>query len=131
MADLAGGQYLRAVLSLMKVERLDPRATDTAYWMGVAYQRAGMFDQAAIELRRYLALETDSPYGPPRSHQGQRNEPAYLKEAAAAIAELRGAAFQEVASSTTENAVRLFGLVRTQEEVTSGVGPPGAERGAP
>jgi len=64
MADLVGGQYLRAVMSLMKVERLDPRATDTAYWMGVAYQRAGMLDQAAIELRRYLAPASDGIYAP-------------------------------------------------------------------
>ena len=62
MADLVGGQYLRAVMSLMKVERLDPQASDTAYWMGVAYQRAGMSEQAAIELRRYLALEGKGTY---------------------------------------------------------------------
>jgi TatD DNase family protein len=79
----------------------------------------------------HLVLETDSPYGAPRSHQGQRNEPAYLGEAVAAVAELRGVAFQEVASRTAENAVRLFGLVRAQEEVASGLGHPAAERGAP
>lgn len=62
MADLVSGQYLRAVMSLMKVERLDPQATDTAYWMGVAYQRVGMSEQAAIELRRYLALDGRGPH---------------------------------------------------------------------
>jgi hypothetical protein len=62
MADLVSGQYLRAVMSLMKVERLDPQASDTAYWMGVAYQRAGMVEQAAIELRRYLARDGQGPY---------------------------------------------------------------------
>jgi TatD DNase family protein len=79
----------------------------------------------------HLVLETDSPYGAPRSHQGQRNEPSYIGEAVAAVAELRGVAFQEVASRATENAVRLFDLVRTQEQVTSGAGHPAAERGAP
>lgn len=79
----------------------------------------------------HLVVETDSPYGAPRSHQGQRNEPAYLGEAVAAIAELRGAALQEVASRTTENALRLFALARAQEGVASGVGQPVAERGAP
>jgi len=85
---------------------------------------------AALPLE-HLVVETDSPYAAPQSHQGQRNEPAYLGEAVAAIAELRSTAFREVASRTTENAIRLFGLVRAQKEVASAVGQPDAERGAP
>jgi TatD DNase family protein len=57
-----------------------------------------------------LLLETDSPYGAPQSRRGKRNEPAYVAEAAACVAELRGMTAEEVARQTTENAVRLFGL---------------------
>lgn len=57
-----------------------------------------------------LVVETDSPYGPPQSRRGQRNEPAYVAEAAAKIAELRGEQVERVAEATTENALRLFGL---------------------
>jgi TatD DNase family protein len=57
-----------------------------------------------------LVLETDSPYGAPQSQRGHRNEPAYVAEAAACVAELRGLAVEEVARQSSENAVRLFGL---------------------
>ncbi len=58
-----------------------------------------------------LLLETDAPYLPPQPHRGQRNEPAYLKLTAKRLAELRSLELGEVASATTANAVRLFGLV--------------------
>jgi TatD DNase family protein len=57
-----------------------------------------------------LLLETDSPYGAPQSQRGKRNEPAYVAEAAACVAELRRMTAEEVTRQTTENAVRLFGL---------------------
>jgi TatD DNase family protein len=55
-----------------------------------------------------LVVETDSPYGPPQSHRGERNEPAYVGEAVAKIAELRGEPVERVAEATAENALRLF-----------------------
>lgn len=98
----------------------------------VTYPRSQRLRAVAASLPlEHLVVETDSPYGAPRSQQGQRNEPAYLEEAVATIAELHGTPLQEVASHTTENAVRLFGLARLQEKVASGVGQPDAERGAP
>jgi TatD DNase family protein len=56
-----------------------------------------------------LVVETDSPYGAPQSHRGQRNEPAYLVEAVERIAALRGDTIERVAEATTENALRIFG----------------------
>ena len=58
----------------------------------------------------YLVLETDSPYGAPQRHRGKRNEPAYVAEAAAKVAELKGMAVEAVAETTTRNALRLFGI---------------------
>ena len=55
-----------------------------------------------------LVVETDSPYGPPQSHRGRRNEPAYVEAAVVAIAELRDEPVERVAEATTENALRLF-----------------------
>ena len=40
----------------------------------------------------HLVLETDSPYGAPQRYRGKRNEPAYVVEAAARVAELKGIA---------------------------------------
>jgi len=58
---------------------------------------------------RFL-IETDSPYLAPVPHRGQRNEPAYVVEVAAAIAELRGIAPSQVAAQATQNFFRFFRL---------------------
>jgi TatD DNase family protein len=60
-----------------------------------------------------LVIETDSPYGAPQRYRGKRNEPAYVVEAAAKIAELRGISVDDVASATTTNALGLLGLEQT------------------
>jgi TatD DNase family protein len=57
-----------------------------------------------------LMIETDAPYLAPGPYRGQRNEPAYVCEVAAKLAEIKGVTFEEVARITTENAKLLFGL---------------------
>lgn len=61
-----------------------------------------------------LMIETDAPYLLPRDlnsgDKSRRNEPANLPHVAAAIARLRGVTLDELAASTTENAVRFFAL---------------------
>lgn len=59
---------------------------------------------------RWMCLETDAPYLSPQSHRGRRNEPAYLVETAAFVAELRGESFEEVTSKTAQATAWLFGL---------------------
>ncbi len=55
-------------------------------------------------------LETDCPFLPPQTHRGQRNEPAYVKEIALQVAQLRGQSVEQVAEETTANAVKFFRL---------------------
>lgn len=62
-----------------------------------------------IPLDRIL-LETDAPYVAPMPYRGKRNEPSYVREAAKKIAEIKGVSFEEVARTTTENALRMFGI---------------------
>ena len=57
-----------------------------------------------------LVLETDSPFLPPQSHRGQRNEPAYMIETARELAKIKNISFEEVAQVTTDNARRAFVL---------------------
>ena len=63
----------------------------------------------AIDLT-HIVLETDAPYLAPLPHRGTRNEPAYLTLIAEKIASLKQLKVQEVASTTTANAKKLFGL---------------------
>lgn len=61
-----------------------------------------------------LMLETDSPYLLPRSlkprPRTRRNEPVFLREVLRVVAAAAGMPEAEVARSTSENAVRFFGL---------------------
>ncbi len=59
---------------------------------------------------RWMAVETDAPSLPPQPHRGRRNEPAYLPDTVARIAELRGDSVQTVAERTAMATAWLFGL---------------------
>jgi len=57
-----------------------------------------------------IMIETDAPFVAPNPFRGKRNEPLYVKYVAEKIAELRGISYEEVASQTTKNAEKLFGI---------------------
>jgi TatD DNase family protein len=57
-----------------------------------------------------LLIETDTPYLAPQSKRGKTNEPAFITEVAALIAELRRISYEELVKATARNAQRLFGL---------------------
>jgi len=63
----------------------------------------------------YLLVETDCPYLTPVPYRGRRNEPAYVRYTAEAVAALKGLPFEEVAAATTQNALRIFGLSPEKE----------------
>jgi TatD DNase family protein len=58
-----------------------------------------------------VILETDSPYLAPVPQRGKRNESAFVFHVANKISDILEISVHEVARITTENAVRLFGLV--------------------
>lgn len=58
----------------------------------------------------HIILETDAPYLSPKSMRGKRNEPSYLHEVAAKIAEWKNITLEEVEQTTTANAKKLFKL---------------------
>ena len=55
-----------------------------------------------------IVLETDSPYLAPVPHRGKRNESAYVRDVAMALAEIYGCTLDEVDHITTENALKIF-----------------------
>jgi TatD DNase family protein len=57
---------------------------------------------ARVPLDRML-VETDAPFLAPVPNRGKRNEPAWVREVATKLAQLRGKDVDEIASRTTEN----------------------------
>lgn len=56
-----------------------------------------------------LLLETDSPYLAPVPHRGRRNEPAFVRDVAVALARARNVTIEEITRITHDNARRVFG----------------------
>jgi TatD DNase family protein len=77
----------------------------------VTYPKAATLQAVAREIPlASLVIETDSPYGAPQRYRGRRNEPAYVIEAAAKVAELKALPVEAVAGATTANALGFLGL---------------------
>ncbi len=58
--------------------------------------------------RERLLVETDAPFLAPVPYRGNLNEPAFVKETAKVLAEVKGVSEAELASLTSANALRLF-----------------------
>lgn len=77
----------------------------------VTFKNAKMPKEVAKEIPlEHLLIETDAPYLAPHPHRGKRNEPALVTLVAEEIACLKELTIEEVALSTTANAIRLFKL---------------------
>ncbi|MBI4745122.1 MAG: YchF/TatD family DNA exonuclease [Deltaproteobacteria bacterium] len=69
-----------------------------------------------VPIERIL-VETDSPYLAPVPYRGKRNEPAFVKEIAKTIAEVKGLSIDDVSRITTLNVKELFGINGAEKEV--------------
>lgn len=90
------------------------RAIEMGFYIGVGgvvtFKNATLAEVAsAVPLDR-IVLETDAPYLSPVPYRGKRNESAYIPIIAQKIADLRGISLDEVATTTTQAAMTLFGL---------------------
>jgi TatD DNase family protein len=61
----------------------------------------------AVPLERLL-IETDAPYLAPQAKRGKRNEPAYVRYVAEAVAAVKSLTVEQVIDQTTHNAQVLF-----------------------
>lgn len=77
----------------------------------ITFERAQRLRRIAATLALdHLVLESDAPDMAPARYHQQRNEPAYLIEAAKVIATLRELSLEELAQITTSNLKRHFAL---------------------
>jgi TatD DNase family protein len=77
----------------------------------VMFENASEVREAAksVPIERIM-LESDSPFLAPAPYRGKRCEPAFVRETAAFIANLRGMSLAAFAAQTRENAQAFFGL---------------------
>lgn len=96
------------------------RALDMGFMISFAgnmtFPKAQQVRDAALEvpLDRIL-IETDCPYLAPIPYRGKRNEPAYVKETARKMGELRGLSVEQVGELTSRNFYNFFKIIETVE----------------
>lgn len=87
--------------------------TDLGYYIGfsgiITFKNADALRAVAraVPADRIL-FETDAPYLAPVPYRGKRNEPAWVREVAAALASERGVSLELLANQVWENARTLF-----------------------
>jgi TatD DNase family protein len=84
----------------------------------ITFPKAQQIREAAKEvpLDRML-IETDCPYLAPVPHRGKRNEPAFVRETARQLGELRGLSTEEIGARTAKNFYRFFSLHETAKSI--------------
>jgi TatD DNase family protein len=88
------------------------RAWNLGFYVGVG----GIMTFSNSEVDEYVAevpldhivVETDSPYLAPEPHRGDRNEPAYVRDVAERLAEIKDVPLETVARVTTQNARTIY-----------------------
>lgn len=96
------------------------RALDMGFMISFAgnltFPKAQQIRDAAaqVPLERVL-IETDCPYLAPLPYRGKRNEPAYVKETARKLGELRGFSMEEAGELTSGNFYKFFKISEMDE----------------
>ncbi len=75
----------------------------------VTFKNAKELQEIAAELPEdRILVETDSPFLAPVPHRGKTCEPAFVRNTAEFVSELRGVTVEELAATTTSNFFKLF-----------------------
>jgi len=74
----------------------------------LTYKNSGL-DQVIKDISPdHLILETDAPFLTPKPFRGKRNESAYIKYIAQNLSEIKNLPIEDLADTTTKNAMELF-----------------------
>lgn len=76
----------------------------------LTFKNSGVDKAVADVPMNKIILETDAPYLAPTPYRGKRNEPAYVKEVALKLADIKGLSLNEIAEITTSNSKLMFGV---------------------
>jgi len=90
------------------------RAWDLGFHVGVGgimtFSNSDVDDYVREVPLERIVVETDSPYLAPEPHRGDRNEPAYVRDVARRLAEIKEVSMEEVERVTTANAREIYDL---------------------
>ncbi len=75
----------------------------------VTFKNATDLQSVAAQIPDHLLLvETDSPFLAPVPHRGKRGQPAFVRDTAQFLADLRGVSIEELGALTSQNFYNLF-----------------------
>jgi TatD DNase family protein len=75
----------------------------------VTYKKGSILEEVVrFAPLKSLLLETDAPYLSPNPYRGKRNEPAYLLQTAAHVAQIRKMTLSELSQAVIQNTRRAF-----------------------
>ena len=78
----------------------------------ITYKNSGDFQKLVQYLPlEQILIETDCPFLAPHPFRGKRNEPAYVRYTAEAVAKIKKMEIDELGEITTRNAKKLFNLL--------------------
>lgn len=88
--------------------------TGLGFYLGIGgvltFKNAGLDVIMKETSLQHIILETDAPYLAPVPFRGKRNEPAYTTYVAQKLADIKETPIEEIATVTTANAQKLFGI---------------------
>ena len=111
--EMGKGAYPGLIHCFTAGPELAKRALDIGFYISISgiatFKNATDLRETikTIPLERLL-VETDAPFLAPVPNRGKRNEPAFVADTAAALAELKGVSIEELARITTDNFFSLF-----------------------
>jgi TatD DNase family protein len=114
-AEAGGGAIGGIIHCFTGTQRLADAAIEMGFHISfsgvVTFKNAAALRDVArsVPMERLL-VETDCPYLAPLPHRGKRNEPAFVRETAAKLAELKGVGVEGIALAAGDNFKRLFNL---------------------
>ncbi len=107
------GKFKGVIHCFSATEELAMEALDINFYISVSgivtFKNAQSLRETIkkIPLNRLL-VETDAPYLAPVPNRGKRNEPAFVKDTALFLADLKEVTFEKLAEHTTQNFLKLF-----------------------
>jgi TatD DNase family protein len=115
--EMAKGAFSAVIHCFTASAEFGKRALDLGFFISlsgiVTFKNATDLRDFACEIPLdRLLVETDSPFLAPVPHRGKSCEPAFVRDTAAFLAELRGIPYDELIDATGSNFFRLFGKAK-------------------